>query len=83
MPRDDAGADYGLIAYFLVLLGAIFIGPLEAVLGLAAYWLLTDEDPTQRANVAGRAERRKYHSLFDTRSPAQRYSTAVSVRTGW
>ena len=35
--------DYGLVVYFLFTLGAIFIGPLEAVLGLAGYWLLTDD----------------------------------------
>jgi hypothetical protein len=36
--------DYGLVVYFLFTLGAIFIGPLEAVLGLAGYWLFTAEE---------------------------------------
>jgi hypothetical protein len=33
----------GLVVYFLFTLGAIVIGPLEAVLGLAGYWLLTGD----------------------------------------
>ncbi|SER41459.1 hypothetical protein [Natrinema salaciae] len=36
--------DYGMLVYFLFFLGAIFVGPLEAVLGLAAYWLLRGDD---------------------------------------
>ena len=44
MPRKFDPDDYGLVVYFLFTLCAIFIGPLEAVLGLAGYWLLTDED---------------------------------------
>jgi len=44
MSRQEESDNYGLIVYFLALLGVIFIGPLEAVLGLAAYWLLTDDD---------------------------------------
>ena len=43
MPRKVDSDDYGLAVYFLFTLGAIFIGPLEAVLGLAGYWLLTDD----------------------------------------
>lgn len=53
MARHDEGDDYGLVVYFLVLLGTIFIGPLEAVLGLAAYWLLTDEDPDTESQRSG------------------------------
>jgi hypothetical protein len=30
----------GLLAYALFLLGGVFVGPLEAVLGLALYWLV-------------------------------------------
>jgi len=36
--------DYGLAVYLLFTLGTIFIGPLEAMLGLVGYWLLTDDD---------------------------------------
>jgi len=51
MSREDESGDYGLIVYFLASLGAIFIGPLEAVLGLAAYWLLIDDSTeTQSAS---------------------------------
>lgn len=44
MPRRDETDTYGLIAYVLFPLGAIFVGPLEAVLGLGVYWLLTDDE---------------------------------------
>lgn len=37
---DTSPSNHGLLAYLLFLLGAVFIGPLEAVLGLALYWLL-------------------------------------------
>ncbi|WP_201287804.1 hypothetical protein [Salinirussus salinus] len=30
----------GLLVYALFLVGAVLVGPLEAVLGLALYWLL-------------------------------------------
>jgi hypothetical protein len=30
----------GIVVYVLFLLGSVFVGPLEAVVGLAAYWLL-------------------------------------------
>lgn len=53
MSRDDERTDYGLIAYFLVLLGAVVVGPLEAVLGLAAYSLLTDEETDTRTQLGG------------------------------
>lgn len=46
MSRKFGSDDYGLVVYFLFSLGAIFIGPLEAVFGLAAYWLLTDDNET-------------------------------------
>jgi len=44
MSRKSESDDYGLVVYFLFTLCAIFIGPLEAVLGLAGYWLFTGED---------------------------------------
>lgn len=37
---ETSPSNQGLLAYLLFLLGAVFIGPLEAVLGLALYWLL-------------------------------------------
>ncbi|WP_440990645.1 hypothetical protein [Haloarchaeobius baliensis] len=36
----------GIIVYFLFLLGSVIIGPLEAVLGLALYWLFSSQDET-------------------------------------
>ncbi|QCC61790.1 hypothetical protein DVR14_24990 (plasmid) [Natrinema thermotolerans] len=41
---DTSRSNHGLSAYFLFLLGAVFIGPLEAVLGLALYWLLGSQE---------------------------------------
>ncbi len=41
---DTRRSNHGLLAYFLFLLGAVFIGPLEAVLGLAFYWLLGSQE---------------------------------------
>jgi hypothetical protein len=41
---DSAGVDSGLLAYFLFSLAAVFLGPLEAVLGLAVYWLFDSEE---------------------------------------
>ncbi|WP_324665666.1 hypothetical protein [Haloarcula sediminis] len=35
---------FGMLVYFLFLLLAVFLGPLEAVLGLALYWLLGDDE---------------------------------------
>jgi hypothetical protein len=35
---------FGMLVYFLFLLVAVFLGPLEAVLGLALYWLLEDDE---------------------------------------
>ena len=35
---------FGMLVYFLFLLVAVFLGPLEAVLGLALYWLLGDDE---------------------------------------
>ncbi|WP_204357298.1 hypothetical protein [Halogeometricum borinquense] len=41
MGRDTSdGSIRGVVAYGLFLLGAVFIGPLEAVVALALYWLL-------------------------------------------
>lgn len=50
MNADSNTTDYlGLLAYFLFPLTVIFVGPLEAVLALAAYWLVgTDEEATGR-----------------------------------
>jgi hypothetical protein len=43
---DTSGSNRGLLAYFLFLLGAVLVGPLEAVLGLAVYWLLGGQKQT-------------------------------------
>lgn len=45
---DTSRSDHGLLAYLLFLLGAVFIGPLEAVLGLALYWLLGSREDSPR-----------------------------------
>ncbi|MDZ5810812.1 hypothetical protein U4E84_05565 [Halorubrum sp. AD140] len=35
---------FGMLVYFLFLLVAVFLGPLEAVLGLGLYWLFRDDE---------------------------------------
>ena len=41
MTPEPSGDDArGIVAYSLFLLGAVIVGPLEAALGLACYWLL-------------------------------------------
>jgi hypothetical protein len=47
MFRTLRSDESGLLAYVLFMLGGIFVGPLEAVLGLAAYWLLTDDETSE------------------------------------
>jgi hypothetical protein len=42
--RPSTESGFGMLVYLLFLLGAVFIGPLEAVLGLALYWLLGDDE---------------------------------------
>ncbi|WP_396611849.1 hypothetical protein ACH9L7_00760 [Haloferax sp. S1W] len=39
MSTHSAGDIGGIVVYSLFVLGAVVIGPLEAVLGLALYWL--------------------------------------------
>jgi hypothetical protein len=34
---------FGVLAYFLFVLATVLVGPLEAVLGMVAYWLLGDD----------------------------------------
>ena len=38
---------HSMVAYVLFLLGAVFIGPLEAALGLVLYWMLGDQPQPQ------------------------------------
>jgi hypothetical protein len=47
-PDGRTGIDLGMVAYFLFPLSAVFIGPLEAALGLAVYWVFDPEreEPT-------------------------------------
>lgn len=46
---SETGTLRGIIVFLLFTLGTIFIGPLEAVLGLALYWLVGDpEDSVAR-----------------------------------
>ena len=33
-----------MVVYLLFLLGSVFVGPLEAVIGLAVYWLFDPEE---------------------------------------
>ncbi|WP_276249414.1 hypothetical protein [Haloarcula rara] len=37
---DDTGSISGVLVYAAFLLGSVFVGPLETVLGLAVYWLV-------------------------------------------
>lgn len=39
-PESRNTIDMGLLGYAVFPLVAVFVGPLEAALGLAAYWLL-------------------------------------------
>ncbi len=39
----------GMLVYFLFLLVAVLLGPLEAVLGLALYWLLGDDEKQRQS----------------------------------
>ena len=41
----------GMLVYSVFLLLAVFIGPLEAVLGLAFYWLLGDEEKQNQSRI--------------------------------
>ncbi len=43
-PRSSTESVFGMLVYFLFLLVAVFLGPLEAGLGLALYWLLGDDE---------------------------------------
>ncbi|ELY81697.1 hypothetical protein C486_06748 [Natrinema gari JCM 14663] len=45
----STGSVFGLLVYFFFLLTAVFIGPLEAVLGLGLYWLYGDDAERRRA----------------------------------
>ncbi|MFA1611059.1 hypothetical protein [Halobellus rubicundus] len=38
---------FGLLAYFVLLLVAVFVGPLEAALGAVLYWLFGDDTGRQ------------------------------------
>jgi len=40
---------FGMLVYFLSLLVAVFLGPLEAVLGLGLYWLLRNSEGRRQA----------------------------------
>ena len=40
---------FGMLVYFLFLLAAVLLGPLEAVLGLALYWLLGDDEKQRQS----------------------------------
>ncbi|WP_166035378.1 hypothetical protein [Halorussus pelagicus] len=47
MDDDDSSeaADHlRMVVYLLFLGGSVFVGPLEAVLGLAVYWLFDSEE---------------------------------------
>jgi hypothetical protein len=39
----STGSLYDILVYLLFMLGAVFVGPLEAVLGLALYWLVGNQ----------------------------------------
>ncbi|WP_275039779.1 hypothetical protein [Haloferax elongans] len=42
MSTHSRGGIGGILVYSLFLLSTVIIGPLEAVLGLALYWLFSD-----------------------------------------
>jgi hypothetical protein len=45
MTDDSDALDYsGVVVYLLFLIGTVFVGPLEAVVGLAVYWLFGSEE---------------------------------------
>ncbi|NHN48438.1 hypothetical protein G9464_12655 [Halostella sp. JP-L12] len=53
MPDRNPDGDAGVLAYVAFLIAAVFIGPLEAVLAVALYWLFDhDEDEPATANGA-------------------------------